>query len=57
MKRIVSTLTLSLPSMASAHPGHSHGVLSPYHHLLEVGLWVGIAGLGLLIYRALRAKK
>ncbi len=47
MSRIAAILTLAIPSIANAHPGHEHLHNAWSHHAFEgaiVALFVGAAG-------------
>ena len=56
MKKIAFLGTLVVPSIAFAHPGHSHAGMSPNHHLLEWGAMAAVAVGGFFVARAVAKK-
>ena len=43
MNRLAFAATLLLPSIALAHPGHSHAGMSPLHHLAPIAALAVVA--------------
>lgn len=43
MNKLVFAATMVMPSVALAHPGHSHAGMSPNHHIVEVAIVVAVA--------------
>ncbi len=56
MNRLVFAATLALPSIALAHPGHSHAGMSPYHHIFSAAIVAGLAVGGYLLTQVLNTK-
>lgn len=56
MKKLVFAATLGLPSLALAHPGHSHAGMSPNHHMVEIAIVAAIAVGGYFLARFGKAK-
>jgi len=56
MNKLVFAATIALPSVALAHPGHSHAGMSPNHHLLEIAVVAAVAVGGYFVARFARAK-
>ncbi len=57
MNRLAFAAALLVPSIASAHPGHSHAGMSSHHHLIAAAA-IGAAVLlgGFLVNRARLAR-
>ncbi len=43
MNKLVFAATMALPSVALAHPGHSHAGMSSNHHIIEAGIVLAVA--------------
>ena len=43
MNKLVFAATMALPSVALAHPGHSHAGMSPNHHIVTGAIVLAIA--------------
>ncbi|MCP4448470.1 MAG: LPXTG cell wall anchor domain-containing protein [Myxococcales bacterium] len=43
MNKLVFAATMALPSVALAHPGHSHTGVSSNHHIVIGGIVIAIA--------------
>ncbi len=43
MNKLVFAATMLLPSLALAHPGHSHAGMSSNHHIVEGAIVLAIA--------------
>ena len=56
MKHLIIAFTLFTPAIASAHPGHSHEGMSPYHHIYEAGAAFALAAGVFYLGRALRSR-
>ncbi len=60
MNRLAFAAALLVPSIASAHPGHSHAGMSSNHHLILTGAICAVVALGGFLlnrHRQLRADK
>lgn len=56
MNKLVFAATLALPSVALAHPGHSHVGMSPNHHVLEMAIVAAVAVGGYFLARFAKTK-
>jgi hypothetical protein len=56
MNRLVFAAILALPSVALAHPGHSHAGMSSNHHILEAAIVAAVAVAGYFAARLLNTK-
>ncbi len=56
MNRLAFAIALLAPSIASAHPGHSHAGMSSNHHIIAAGAIVGVVALGGYLLRRSRLR-
>jgi len=54
MNRLAFAIALLAPSIASAHPGHSHEGMSSNHHILLAGAIIGVVAIGGYLFRRSR---
>lgn len=43
MNKLAFAATMALPSVAFAHPGHSHAGMSPNHHIITGAIVAAVA--------------
>lgn len=60
MNRLAFAAAILVPSIASAHPGHSHEGMSSHHHLITaaaIGVAALVGGYFVSRYRQMRSEK